>query len=134
MAHSLEARAPLVEHHVFELAARLPSQLKVRRLRGKYIFKQAFKDLVPAEIRNRKKRGFSLPLGRWLREDLRELAHDTLTDTRARGRGLFEIDAVVRLLERHAAGEDHGDRLWNLLALELWFRNVVDARRTGAAA
>jgi asparagine synthase (glutamine-hydrolysing) len=128
MAHGLESRAPLVDHHVMELAARIPSSLKVHRLRGKHILKEAFRDLVPSEILDRRKKGFSLPLGRWMREDLRELAHDTLADTRARQRGLFQVPAIEHLLARHAAGEDHGDRLWNLMMLEIWFRTVVDGR------
>jgi asparagine synthase (glutamine-hydrolysing) len=128
MAHSLEARAPLVDHHVLELAAAIPSGWALRRGKGKQILKRAFADLVPAEILHRKKKGFSLPLARWFRAELAGHARDLLTDDTARRRGLFRPDAAAELLTRHAAGEDHGDRLWNLLVLELWFRELVDGR------
>lgn len=126
MAHSLEVRAPFVDHHVMELAASLPSPHKLRGLRGKFLLRQAFADLVPAPILKRGKRGFSLPLRRWFAEDLLGFARETLLSQRARERGLFEPAAVIRLIDRHTRGEDHGDRIWNLLVLELWHREVAD--------
>jgi asparagine synthase (glutamine-hydrolysing) len=126
MAHSLEVRAPFLDHHVMELAAGLPTELKLRGLTGKVLLKRAFADLVPPAIVRRRKRGFSLPLARWFSRELHGYARETLLSARARARGLFEPAAVERLLERHRAGEDHGDRIWNLLVLELWYREVLD--------
>ncbi|MFH0900912.1 MAG: asparagine synthase (glutamine-hydrolyzing) [Pseudomonadota bacterium] len=133
MAHSLESRAPLVDHHVLGMAAGLPSNLKIRRLKGKLILKRAFADLIPKPILTRSKKGFSLPLARWFRGDLGKVAREALTDSRARARGLFRPEAVASLLDRHQAGESHGERLWNLLVLETWFRELVDGRASFAA-
>lgn len=128
MTHSLEARAPLVDHHVVELGVRLPAQAKLRHLEGKALFKQAFADVLPAAILARDKRGFALPTRHWLGGKLHGFARETLLSSTARARGLFQPAAVEALLDRHRAGEDHGERLWNLLALELWHRELVDGR------
>jgi len=128
MTHALEARAPLVDHHVVELGAALPGRLKLRAGKGKYILKKAFADLVPAEIVNRKKKGFALPTGPWLAGRLHGFARDVLLSDAARARGLFRAEAVADLLDRHRAGEDHGERLWNLIVLETWQRELVDGR------
>ncbi len=133
MTHSLEARAPLVDHHVVELGAALPGRLKLRGLTGKHILKRAFADLVPAEIVDRRKKGFALPTARWLAGRLHGFARDMLLSPEARGRGFFEPDAVAALLDRHRAGEDHGERLWNLIVLETWHREMVDGRAAFAA-
>jgi asparagine synthase (glutamine-hydrolysing) len=134
MAHALEVRAPLVDHVLLERVAALPGDLQLRGLRGKHLLKRVAADLVPREILLRRKKGFSLPLDRWMREDLAEVARDHLTDATARGRGLFAPGAVARLLDEHRAGVDHGDRLWNLLVLELWHREHVDAPAPAAVA
>ena len=128
MTHALEARAPLVDHHVVELGAALPGRLKLRGGKGKHIFKRAFADVVPAEILHRKKKGFALPTGPWLRGKLHGFARETLLSDAARARGLFRPEAVTDLLDRHRAGEDHGERLWNLIVLETWQRELVDGR------
>jgi asparagine synthase (glutamine-hydrolysing) len=128
MTHALEARAPLVDHHVVELGAALPGRLKLRGAKGKHILKRAFADLVPAEIVSRRKKGFALPTGPWLRGRLHGFARETLLSDAARARGLFRPEAVEALLDRHRAGEDHGERLWNLIVLETWQRELVDRR------
>jgi asparagine synthase (glutamine-hydrolysing) len=128
MTHALEARAPLVDHHVIELGAALPGRLKLRAGKGKHILKRAFADLVPAEILARRKKGFALPTGPWLRGRLHGFARETLLSDAARARGLFRPEAVTDLLDRHRAGEDHGERLWNLIVLETWQRELVDGR------
>jgi asparagine synthase (glutamine-hydrolysing) len=128
MTHALEARAPLADHHVVELGAALPGRLKLRGGRGKHVFKEAFADLVPAEILHRKKKGFALPTGPWLAGRLHGFARELLLSDAARGRGFFRPEAVESLLDRHKAGEDHGERLWNLITLETWQRELVDGR------
>jgi asparagine synthase (glutamine-hydrolysing) len=129
MAHSLELRAPLLDHEVVELGLGLPDRLKVHGREGKLALKRAFGDLLPPEVAGRGKSGFGVPLGRWFRSDLRELAHDVLLDERARDRGWFRPQAVRRLLDEHGAGRsDHGHRLWCLLMLELWLRTHVEQR------
>jgi asparagine synthase (glutamine-hydrolysing) len=133
MAHALEVRAPFADHLLLERMAQFPGALKLRGFRGKQLLRRAVRDLLPAPILTRKKKGFNLPLDRWMREDLVELSHDLLTDATARGRGLFQATQVRRLLDEHAAGVSHGRRLWNLVVLELWLRLVVDRPSAVAA-
>jgi asparagine synthase (glutamine-hydrolysing) len=128
MSCGLEARAPLVDHHVVELGASLPATAKLRHQEGKALFKQAFADLLPPAILERRKRGFALPTRRWLAGKLHAFARETLLSSTARARGLFRPEAVASLLDRHRAGEDHGERIWNLLVLEVWYREMVDGR------
>ncbi len=124
MAHSLELRSPFLDHEVVELGLSLPDDLKTRGLAGKIALRRAFRDDLPAAVASRGKTGFGVPLGRWFRHELRELAHDAL----ASRRGWFDQREVQRLLEAHEAGdEDHGHRLWCLLMLELWAREHIDA-------
>jgi asparagine synthase (glutamine-hydrolysing) len=132
MAHALEVRAPFVDHLLVERMAQLPGRLKLRRFRGKQLLRLAVRDLVPEPILARKKKGFNVPLDRWMRQELAELSRDLLTDATARGRGLFIAAEVERLLDEHAAGVNHGRRLWNLSVLEIWLRQSVDG--SGAVA
>jgi asparagine synthase (glutamine-hydrolysing) len=129
MAHALEVRAPFVDHVLLERVARLPGSAKLRRFSGKHLLRHAVRDLVPAPILTRAKKGFNLPLDRWMRQELAEMTHDLLTDATARERGLFDAREVRRLLGEHAAGVSHGRRLWNLCVLELWLRQFVDQDR-----
>jgi asparagine synthase (glutamine-hydrolysing) len=124
MAHSLELRSPLLDHRVVELGLSLPDSLKTKGVTGKIALRRAFREDLPPQIAARGKMGFGVPLGRWFREDLRDLAHDVLLDDR----GWFRRDEVRRMLEEHDTGRaDHGHRLWCLLMLDLWAREHVDA-------
>lgn len=135
MAHSLEARSPLLDHQVMELAARLPPKLKVQGLRGKHILKEAARGLVPDDVINRKKHGFGVPIASWLRGELKGMAYDVLTDRASRSRGLFDVRYVERLLAEHMAGRPHGGRIWALLQFELWARMFLDEKaRTAPVA
>jgi asparagine synthase (glutamine-hydrolysing) len=127
MAHSLEVRCPFLDTEVVEFAARLPARM-LMRLRGKYILRKAVADLVPVAIRRRLKRGFGLPLRRWMREDLASMVRDVLLDKTARERGLFDPVEVARLVEAIPRERDAADRVWTLLVLELWMRELVDGR------
>jgi asparagine synthase (glutamine-hydrolysing) len=124
MAHSLELRSPLLDHEVVELGLALPRSLKMQGRSGKVALRRAFAPELPPGVADRRKTGFGVPLGRWFREDLRELAHETL----ATDRGWFRAAEVQRLLDEHERGRvDHGHRLWCLLMLELWVRHHVEA-------
>ena len=130
MAHSLELRSPFLDHEVVALGLALPGQLKVNGRDGKVALRRAFAPDLPAQVAERGKTGFGVPLGRWFREDLRELARDVL----ATERGWFRPDTVSRLLDEHESGRaDHGHRLWCLLMLELWAREHVEAPALVAA-
>jgi asparagine synthase (glutamine-hydrolysing) len=130
MAHSLELRSPLLDREVLELGLSLPDRLKLRGREGKQALRQAFAADLPPPVAGRGKTGFGVPIGRWFREDLRELARDLLLDRRARDRGWFRPATVERLLRDHAAGRtDHAHRLWCLVMLELWLRTWVEAEQ-----
>jgi asparagine synthase (glutamine-hydrolysing) len=129
MAHALEVRCPYLDTEVVEFAARLPADM-LMRARGKYLLRRVAKGRVPEPILRRRKRGFALPLKRWLRRDLRQMIHDVLLDRTARERGLFApayVGGLVASLERESTNVD---RIWTLLMLELWFREFIDAPRT----
>jgi asparagine synthase (glutamine-hydrolysing) len=126
MANSLELRSPLLDHRVVELALGLPAHLRMDGAQGKVALRRAFADVLPAEILARGKKGFGVPVSRWFRGELRDLAGDVLLDGTATGRGLLRTEVVERLLADHVAGRaDHGPRLWSLVMLELWFRQTL---------
>lgn len=131
MAHGLEARSPLLDHKVMEFAASLPSSMKLRGRTRKYIFKRAVKALLPGAILTRRKMGFGVPLDRWFRGELRELAADVLLGRRLRERGYFRPEFLERIVSEHVGGvRNWHDQLWNLLMFELWHRMFVDERPT----
>lgn len=128
MLASLETRAPLLDHIVFEFMAKVPPQYKMTRRDSKILLKEALKGLLPPSIYRRDKRGFVIPLRDWLAKPLNPLLRDTLLDSTAQSRGLFRAKSVRRLIEDHTKGKaDHQHRLWALLCFELW------AREYGAA-
>jgi asparagine synthase (glutamine-hydrolysing) len=128
MAHSLEARSPLLDPELMQFAAALPARFKVRGKEKKIALRAALRGMVPDEILDGPKQGFVVPLAEWLRGDLRDLAYDTLLDPGALDRGLFEPAAVRTLLDRHSFGlEDRSQAIWTLLVLEHWLRHQVDA-------
>jgi len=127
MAVSLEARDPLLDHRLLEFAATVPASLKIRDGRGKHLLRKVLQRRVPADILERGKHGFEAPVGEWLRGPLAPMADALLTDGRLRGRGLFDDREVARLWTEHRTGRaDHRHRLWQLLMLELWFRQFID--------
>ncbi len=127
MAVSLETRVPLLDHKLIDFVTRIPASMKMSGLETKHLFKRAVKDLIPAEVINRPKQGFGVPLQEWINLQLRERIRDTLTDTRARQRGYVTPQYVEILLEEHERGRrDHSMALWSLLMLELWHRGFVD--------
>ncbi len=129
MAHGLEGRSPFLDHELMEFAASLPSNLKLRHGVKKYILKQAAADLLPAEIINRPKMGFGVPIDAWFRGSLKELLCDVTGSVRFRERGVLRPLAVRHLLDEHVRGTASWHyQLWNILMLELWFRAFIDQR------
>jgi len=127
MAHSLEARCPLLDYRVVELAASLPAHLKYRFGHGKRILRDAFGDLLPRETWTRRKMGFGVPLDTWLRGDLAPLLDNLLDESSLSRRGWFRPQAVRHLIREHRAHRfDHSARLWALLVLEQWMRSWCD--------
>ena len=128
MANSLETRSPLLDHHLIEFSASLPSNLKIRNLSLKYIFRKSLKGLVPDKILKRPKRGFAVPVDKWFRGPLKDYLTNTVLSPRALKRGYFRPDRLRGVVESHLAGKkDYGQHLWGLLVLELWHRRFIDA-------
>jgi asparagine synthase (glutamine-hydrolysing) len=135
MAHSLEARSPFLDHEVMEFAASLPAEYKLRGGEKKSVLKSAFRGILPDEVLYRPKMGFGVPLAHWFRNELRDLPADVLLDPSAVERGYFRRSEVERLIDEHRAETaDHALRLWVLLQLETWHREVVDPAKSRVAA
>jgi asparagine synthase (glutamine-hydrolysing) len=126
MAHSLEARPPLLDHLLVEFAATVPSHWRLRRGTTKYLLKQAARGLLPDAVIDRPKQGFAVPLNRWLRGPLAPMAREILTARACRERGIFSQPYVERLLRWQARGRDLGLQIWTMLSLELWCRQFLD--------
>jgi asparagine synthase (glutamine-hydrolysing) len=127
MAVSLEAREPLLDHKLLEFAARVPMSLKLKNGRSKYLLRRLLERRVPRSITERGKRGFAAPIGEWLRGPLAAMTHELLLDGRLRDRGIFNPREVARLWNEHRTGRtEHPHRLWQLVMLELWFRQFID--------
>ena len=127
MAASIESRVPYLDHELVEYAAALPARFKLRGWRTKAVLRAALRDLVPRPILTRRKMGFPVPLGRWLRERHWEVVREFVLSPRAANRGLFEPAFVRALAHEHRNGtSDHGDRLWLLVNLEIWQRLAID--------
>jgi asparagine synthase (glutamine-hydrolysing) len=127
MAHSIEAREPLLDHKLIEFVQTIPASLKLRGSVGKHILKSAVRGLIPDEIISRPKQGFGVPIRRWFNNELRELLYDTLTDARTRQRGYFNQSVVEEILDEHRRDRrDNSTHLWGLLTLELWHRAFID--------
>jgi asparagine synthase (glutamine-hydrolysing) len=127
MAASTEVRVPLLDDEVVALGARVPPELKLRRLTRKYILKKSMEGTLPKEVIWRPKAGFGAPIRAWLAKDLRPLVDDVLSPASVKARGLFDPAEVQRLLRANDEGtEDNALRIWELLTLELWQQTFLD--------
>jgi asparagine synthase (glutamine-hydrolysing) len=127
MAHSIEARPPLLDHRLVEFAATIPAHLRLKGRTTKYLFKRAMRGVLPDEIIDRPKHGFTVPLARWFRGELSGFARDLLFSDRCRQRGFFDANHLDRLIRLHESGRDIDLQLWTVLSFELWCRRVLDA-------
>ena len=123
MANSLEVRTPYLDHEVVGLALRIPARLKRAGLHGKKILRKTFADLVPAAVLHRRKMGFAVPMGRWLRTELNAYMRETLLAGDARVLKHFKAEGLMRMVDEHVVGGvDHAAGLYALMMLELWHR------------
>jgi asparagine synthase (glutamine-hydrolysing) len=135
MAHSLEARCPILDHRVIELAAAQSSARHGSASTTKRLFREVIAPWVPADVLSRPKRGFGVPLRRWFHEQMIGWAREILSDPRSRQRGWTRPAEVTALLQQHESGSrDHAKRIWALVCLELWARTHVDRVRSEARA
>jgi asparagine synthase (glutamine-hydrolysing) len=129
MAVALEARVPFLDHEFVALAGRVPPELKLKGLRGKYALKRAAEGLLPREIVWRKKAGFRAPVRAWLARELRPMVEDLLSPERVRRRGLFDYAEVRRIVDDNLSGrEDNSLKVYQLLTLELWHEAFLGGR------
>ena len=135
MAVSLEVRCPVLDHEFMEMAARIPSALKLRDGEKKWIFKKSLEKLLPHEILYRPKMGFGVPLPQWLRGDLKEYARELLFDSDA-SKEYFQPAAVEAVWNEHQSGRERSMALWTLMMFCLWHRHhaVVPASANATLA
>jgi asparagine synthase (glutamine-hydrolysing) len=128
MAHGLEVRPPLLDHELLELAARLPSEWKVRDGQTKWILKEAYRPVLPPGILDRPKQGFEIPVDAWLRGPLRETVEETVMEPNARVADLIDQTEARKLYRAHLRGTGrHGGVLWSLLVLARWAERYLSA-------
>ena len=129
MAHALEVRVPLLDHQFVEWVSGLPSSSKLRNGEGKHVFKKALKPYLSDDILYRKKMGFSIPLGAWLRGPLRESMSRAVLNPALLDTGIFNESTLKQMIDQHQSGaKDHTVSLWSVLMFEAFLR------KNGAAA
>lgn len=127
MASSLEVRSPFLDHYLHEFAATLPDSTKLNGWTSKYLLKRVAAELLPGELLKRPKHGFSIPLDRWLRDELSDFVREILLDPVTRSRGLFNQTMVEKIVDNHLTGRfGYGREIWMLLTIELWQRMYID--------
>ncbi len=129
MAASIESRVPFLDHKLVEYTAKLPERMKIRGRTTKWILREAMKGILPAEILDRPKMGFPVPVASWFRNEFRGLIDEYVLSERAAERGLFEPTFLRNLAAEHQAGADHAQRLWFLVNFEMWARQFLDGER-----
>lgn len=123
MAVSLEVRAPLLDKRIFEYAWRLPANQKIRGGQGKYILRQILERHIPANLFERPKQGFSMPVGAWLRTDLRDWAEELLNERTLKEQGYLNAGLIRHIWNDHLQGRnDHGTKLWIVLMFQAWLK------------
>jgi asparagine synthase (glutamine-hydrolysing) len=129
MAHSLELREPLCDHRLLELSASIPYGLKIKGFNLKYLMKEAVKDILPAQVLKAGKHGFMIPIGSWLKKELKPLTMELLSEPNIKRRGYFNYERVRGLLDRHYQGKQNlDDLIWALLILEIWHQVYIDKK------
>ncbi len=126
MAASIESRVPFLDHKLVEFTARMPREMKMRGGTTKWILREAMKGILPAEIIERPKMGFPVPIGNWFRGNFKHIVDEYVLGKRALDRGIFDPKFVRSLVAKHNAGENHDERLWSLVNFEIWQRRFID--------
>jgi asparagine synthase (glutamine-hydrolysing) len=125
MHHSLEVRVPLLDHKLVEWMAKVPTSLRLRGGEGKYLLKKSMEPHLPNDILYRRKMGFSVPLASWLRGPLRERAHSAINESALTTSGLFNRDALDKMMRQHTAGvRDNSEYLWQVLMFDASWKAI----------
>ena len=126
MAVSLETRVPFLDHEVVEFAMSIPGDFKMGLGSTKMILREAFSDILPRQIINRGKKGFSIPLKNWLRAELKEVMYDTLSPSMLDRISFFNSGHVVKMMDQHVSGShNHAHILWALMVFALWHQKYM---------
>jgi asparagine synthase (glutamine-hydrolysing) len=129
MCHSLEVRVPFLDHELFEFCATIPSEMKLRWFRKKYVLKKALRDTLPTPVLTHRKQGFVGPMAQWLRGDLRRYTEAVLSRRELARHGLLDQGTVERVLSDHFEGRETNDTLiWSLVVFQVWFNLYMDNR------
>jgi asparagine synthase (glutamine-hydrolysing) len=129
MAHSLEVRVPLLDPHFLQWVLRLPFGMKFRRGRGKYLLRKLAARYLPPSILKPRKQGFTVPMGRWLREQLLDPVTRLFNSETFQQRGIMRRQAALEMLNMHCSKRyDLGHRIWSLIILEAWARVWIDGQ------
>jgi asparagine synthase (glutamine-hydrolysing) len=131
MAHSIEARVPLLDHRLVEFAATIPPEMNLRGETTKYVLKRAMRGILPERIIHRPKQGFAVPLGFWFRGKLGPHVRDLLLGDSAVRRGFFNSRYIENLVIQHERGRNLDLQLWTLISFELWARAFMDLGAAG---
>ncbi len=127
MAHSLECRAPLMDYRIVEYAASIPGEMKLKRNDLKHVLKKVARRHVPDDVIDRKKQGFTFPLGIWMRTELKEYIYRLFKESRFIEHGIFDAEYIHTIIDEHMSGAvDHNYRLWILMNLEFWYRIHIE--------
>ena len=128
MANSLEARVPFLDHRFVEFAATIPSHLRLHKKRTKHILKESLRDVLPMQIIERGKEGFSIPIKNWVKQELKPMMLDALSERNVKDKGYFDPVFVNRLVQEHLSGrENHSHRLWALMVFHMWHDLYMNA-------
>ena len=125
MKNSLEVRSPLLDYRIAELAFSIPDKIKISGRKSKYILRESMQNYIPREIYQRKsKRGFSVPISKWIRKDLKHQIKESILDSKFIKLGLFNDGNVEKMIDHHNSNQfDHGPQIWSLYILSLWMQN-----------
>jgi len=127
MLNSLEVRVPLLDHHVCELAFSLHDDVKMKRGRGKFILIDTFKHLLPPSLHRRPKWGFEVPVGKWMKTELKYLLDEYLSRDRIERQGVFHYGMIHRMVEDLLTRRsDTSWQLWNLVVFQNWYDRHID--------
>ena len=126
MAHSLEVRVPLIDHKVVEFVCGLRSGWEKIWGHPKRLLTESLSDILPAEIVHRKKQGFSFPMEKWMKGELREVVEDALSLESIRRRGFMTENGLRNLYDGFLRGEVGYPVIWQMVVLELWMRDTLD--------
>jgi asparagine synthase (glutamine-hydrolysing) len=126
IANSLEARVPFLDYRLVEYACSLPASYKIRGLTTKYVYKKMAEKIIPKELARRRKKGFGIPVARWISGELKGFTLDILSKERLARQGLFKYGYVACLLEEHfERRKDNRKLLWPLLMFQLWYERYA---------